>query len=91
MTVRRENPVAELRLVDGRWWSEHIANDPNWIALGYAPRPHTTWQTFRHHVLHGLLMGYRLMPVLAWSWLNRESWRTPPQTNNRHTNVMDDR
>jgi hypothetical protein len=73
--VTRENPHAELREMDGRWWQE-LPGDPAWIHLGFAPTPRGPWRTFAHHLLHGLLMGYRWRPCLRFAWRHRNSFGT---------------
>lgn len=75
MSVWRENPTAELRFdADGRWWQE-LPQDDKWVHLGFSPAPQTAWQTFWHHVYHGLLMHYALLAVLAFAWRQRHSFR----------------
>ena len=73
MSVHRENPRCLMVEQDGRWWVRDDAG-PEWVHLGYAPTPRTTWQTVRYHLGHGLVMGYRLRDVVAWSWRNRRSF-----------------
>lgn len=47
-----------------------------WMTLGVAPIPRTTAQTLRYHIGHGLVMGYPVRHVLAWSWTHRHSFRS---------------
>jgi hypothetical protein len=73
MSVWRENPTAEIRWLDGRWWQE-LPGDDEWVHLGFCPAPTNAWQTFCYHVWHGLLMRYPLWDILTFSWQNRFSF-----------------
>jgi hypothetical protein len=62
------------------WVEVHCCGDhgPSGIDLGRVPRPRGGWQTFWHHVHHGLMMRYRLTEVLRFSWANRRSFDPSP-------------
>lgn len=68
-------PPVRVKYWDAHYWQE-MPNDERFILLGICPAPlgYCPWRTFRHHVLHGLLMGYPLWSVLRWSWRNRRGW-----------------
>lgn len=70
-------PPAELIEYEGRLWYAVPEPDSDWIHLGVAPMPRTTWQTFVYHVCHGFLMRYPLVDVLVFSWRNRRSFVDP--------------
>ena len=73
VTVWNSNPKRKMIAIDGIWYIEHYS-DSEYVTMGYARRPCGIWQTVRYHVLHGLLMGYRLLPVLRFAWRNRRSF-----------------
>lgn len=54
-----------------RAWRIMPDDGDEWIDIGIAPRPKTTWQAFWHHVFHGLLMQYSLSDVFDFAWRNR--------------------
>lgn len=66
-------PDAVVKRWDGHWW-HRIPNDERFVSLGICPAPAGPWQTFRYHVLHGLLMGYPLVSILRFAWRNRRSF-----------------
>ena len=44
--------------------------DEKWLPVGYIPRPTTRLGWFVYHVVHGLAMRYRLLPVLVYAFRN---------------------
>lgn len=77
MTVRYAPPVeyvtargktASLSAPEGDWpWPEWQGYDSrDWLNLGWMPMPRGRWGWARYHWLHGRLMGYPLVSVLAF-------------------------
>lgn len=42
--------------------------------MGTAPVPQGPLQVFKYHLGHGLVMGYPIIDVLAFSWKNRNAF-----------------
>lgn len=74
VSVYRDSPRRRLIEINGKWYTEHIADDPAWLVLGYAPTPGSRWETIRYHALHGLLMGYSLRECFRYAWRHRGSF-----------------
>lgn len=66
-------PPVRVKYWRGKQWRE-VPDGPDWIFLGIAPTPQTTWQALLYHILHGLIMRYPIADVLRWSWRNRHSF-----------------
>lgn len=54
-----------LMRVDGLYFK--TLDDPKWLPVGHIPMPRTRWQWFAYHMIHGLAMRYRFLPVLFYS------------------------
>ena len=44
-----------------------IRNDEKWLYVGHIPTPTTRLGWFIYNIIHGLVMRYRLLPVLVFS------------------------
>lgn len=67
---------------DGKRYEE-LLDAPDWIALGYVPRPKTQIGWFAHHIIHGLAMRYPLRAVVAFALLN-----SPPPVDKRSSEMQ---
>jgi len=70
--VARLNPPVRSIITnkqDGKHYEE-LLNDPDWLSMGYIPQPQSTLGWFRHHLIHGMMMGYPLRSVIAFSILH---------------------
>lgn len=43
-------------------------DDNRWLPVGYIPMPQTRLGWFVYHLIHGLAMRYRFLPVLVYSF-----------------------
>lgn len=64
----RLNPptLRPLMRADGLYFRS--LQDERWLPVGYIPRPTTRIGWFVYHVVHGLAMRYRLLPVLLYAF-----------------------
>lgn len=42
--------------------------DPNWMLLGYVPRPYNKWSLFWHTFYHGMLMRHGFIRCLGFAF-----------------------
>lgn len=47
-----------------------IIDHPDWLEVGYIPKPRTRWGWFLYHLVHGLAMRYPVRKVLLFSVVN---------------------
>lgn len=61
------NPPRQKPLMraDGLYFK--TLDDPKWLPVGHIPMPRTRWEWFVHHLIHGLAMRYRFLPVLFYA------------------------
>lgn len=69
MGIARRSPVRLpfVVIIPPRFY-DIIYNDPDWINLGYCPRPKTYWARFWYHWHHGHLMQYPWFSVLVFAF-----------------------
>lgn len=65
---RLNPPQANGILGDDGYVYEQVITDPHWLPVGYIPTPRSRLEWLVYHLLHGLAMRYRFLPVLAWSF-----------------------
>jgi len=69
-----ELPIEESIEIDGSIWVKE-PDSYDWMPLGIAPTPRSSWQIFWYHVGHGLVMQYPLWSILKFSWKNRHGFK----------------
>ena len=63
-------PPVRVKYIEGVVYIEQL-DSKKWLHMGHAKRPRTKYGWFKYHVLHGLMMGFPLLPVLWYAWRNR--------------------
>lgn len=63
---RLNPPVCKVILGEDGAYVRQI-DDANWLPVGHIPMPKTRWGWFAYHLVHGLAMRYRLLPILIYS------------------------
>ncbi len=71
----RLNPpeLATMLMDDGIYFRD--LDDEHWLPVGYIPCPKTRFGWFIYHLVHGLAMRYRFVPVLVYAF-RHSLWST---------------
>lgn len=56
----------ELTVIEGEPY-EKVNTDPNWLRVGYIPKPRTRFGWFVYNMAHGIAMRYPLWNVVKFS------------------------